>query len=116
MHELSIAQSILVIAEKAVPANNVTVVTGVSIEIGELSGIEIDALEFAFSIIKADTILAQAELKIEIVKGEAVCLDCHSIFHLSAYGTCCPQCSSYSMKITKGKEMKVINIIVDIDE
>ena len=113
MHELSIAHSILSIAEKALPANNRAIVTGIQLEIGELSGIEIDALEFAFSVIKADTILKNAELVIQPVKGEAECLDCKTVFSLSSYGTFCPHCKSYSMNIRKGKEMKVLNITVD---
>jgi len=113
MHELSIAQSILSIAEDAVPENSNAVVTGVGLEIGELSGIEIESLEFAFSVIKADTLLQNAELNIQIIKGEAVCSDCTTIFPVSTYGTCCPQCKSYSMKILKGREMRVLNIIVD---
>jgi hydrogenase nickel incorporation protein HypA/HybF len=113
MHELSIAQSILSIAENAVPENSNVVVTGVGLEIGELSGIEIESLEFAFTVIKADTLLQNAELNIQIIKGEAVCSDCTAIFPMSSYGTCCPQCKSYSMKILKGREMKVLNVVVD---
>jgi hydrogenase nickel incorporation protein HypA/HybF len=113
MHELSIAHSILSIAGKAEPVNNTEVVSGITIQIGELSGIEIDALQFAFSIIKRDTLFNNAELDIQIIKGEAECLDCKTIFPLGNYGTSCPQCKSYSMQIRKGKEMKVLNITVD---
>jgi len=52
MHELSIAHSILSIAENAVPENSKAFVTSVGLQIGELSGIEIESLEFAFSVIK----------------------------------------------------------------
>ena len=45
MHELSIAQSILAIAENAAPKNSNAVVTSVGLQIGELSGIEIESLE-----------------------------------------------------------------------
>jgi hydrogenase nickel incorporation protein HypA/HybF len=113
MHELSIAHSILSIAEKAVPADNTGVVSGISLQIGELSGIEIDALEFAFSIIKRDTLFENAELNIQLIKGEAECLECNKLFFLNSYGTSCPGCKSYSMQILKGKEMKVLNITVE---
>lgn len=113
MHELSIAHSILSIAENAVPKDNNAVVTGIGLQIGELSGIEIESLKFAFSIIKSDTILNKSELAIEIIKGEAACTACKTVFPISAYGTCCPACKSYSMKILKGREMKVLNIVVD---
>jgi len=113
MHELSIAQSILAIAENAAPKNSNAVVTSVGLQIGELSGIEIESLEFALSVIKENTILQKADLNIEIIKGEAECTICKTIFPVNSFGTCCPQCASYFIKILKGREMKVLNIVVD---
>lgn len=113
MHELSIAQSILSIAENAAPENPKAVITSVGLQIGELSGIEIDSLKFALSIIRKDTILQEATLDIEIIKGEAECSTCKTTFAVPCYGICCPNCSSYSMKILKGKELRVLNIVVD---
>lgn len=113
MHELSLAQSILSAAENAVPENSIAVVISVGLQIGELSGVEIESLEFAFSVIKADTLLQNAELNIQIIKGEAACAECKKIFPVSSYGISCPQCKSYSMKILKGREMRILNIVVD---
>jgi hydrogenase nickel incorporation protein HypA/HybF len=112
MHELSIAQSILSIAENAAPKSN-AVVTSVGLQIGELSGIEIDSLKFALSVIKEHTVLEKANLRIEVVKGEAQCTDCNTIFPMSYFGCCCPKCGSYFVKVLKGREMKVLNIVVD---
>ena len=62
MHELSIAHSILSIAERAVPAGSKVAVTAVSLQIGELSSIEIESLEFAFSAIRSGTLLEKLNL------------------------------------------------------
>jgi|ERR1017187_853645 hydrogenase nickel incorporation protein HypA/HybF len=113
MHELSIAHSILSIAEKAVPKNDIAVVTGVNLQIGELSGVEIESLKFTFSVIKENTLLEKAELIIDIIEGKAACQECNIIFPLHSYGTCCPNCNSYSLKILKGREMRVLNIVVN---
>jgi len=113
MHELSIARSILEIAENAAPKNEHAVITGVGLQIGELSGIEIEPLRFALSVIKEDTILEHADLNIEIVPGEAECTQCKTVFPIHHFGTCCPQCGSYFINIVKGREMKVLNIFVD---
>jgi hydrogenase nickel incorporation protein HypA/HybF len=112
MHELSIAQSILQIAEDAAPQNH-AVVTSVGLQIGELSGIEIESLKFALSVIKENTVLEKANLDIEVIKGEAQCTDCKKVFPMSYFGCCCPQCGSYFVKVLKGREMKVLNIVVD---
>ena len=113
MHELSIAHSILSIAERVVPAGSKVAVTAVSLQIGELSSIEIESLEFAFSAIRSGTLLEKAELNIEIIPGEAACSDCGTVFHMDSFGTCCPHCKSFLVKILKGKELKVLSIMVD---
>jgi hydrogenase nickel incorporation protein HypA/HybF len=113
MHEVSLAQSILSIAENAAPKKNGILVTSVGLQIGELSGVEIESLRFALSVIKENTILQNADLDIEVVKGEAECTQCKNVFPMSYFGYCCPQCGSYFVKILKGREMRVLNIVVD---
>ena len=113
MHELSIAQSILSIAENAAPKNQKAVITSVGVQIGELSGIEIESLKFAMSVLKKDTILEDAELNIEVVEGQAECPSCGTVFPMHYFGSSCPSCKNYFIKITKGREMKVLNIVVD---
>lgn len=113
MHELSIAQSIISIAENAVPENAKGMIVAIRIQVGELSGIEIESLLFSFSIIKANTRLCDAALEIEKIAGEAICNDCNQTFHLESFGNTCPNCNGYSLNILKGKEMKVVNIVVD---
>jgi hydrogenase nickel incorporation protein HypA/HybF len=112
MHELTIAQSILALAEKAAPMND-AVITSVGLQIGELSGVEIEPLKFALSIIKEDTILQQADLDIEVIKGEAECTECKTVFPMHYFGSSCPKCGSYFAKVLKGRELKILNIIVD---
>jgi hydrogenase nickel incorporation protein HypA/HybF len=113
MHELSIAQSILSIVENAAPQNPDATITSVKLQIGELSGIELEALKFALSITKNDTILKDAEFDIEIVRGEAECPHCKTVFPMHYYGASCPSCNNYFITVLKGREMKVLNIVVD---
>ena len=61
MHELSIAHSILSIAEKSAPEGK-GIITAVSMQIGQLSSIEIDSLRFAFEAIKSNTVLEKATI------------------------------------------------------
>ncbi|MBX7109040.1 MAG: hydrogenase maturation nickel metallochaperone HypA [Chitinophagales bacterium] len=113
MHELSIANSVLSIAEKAAPAANDGTVSAVNLQIGALSGIETDALTFAFSVIREDTLLKHAVLNIEIIPGEAACLQCALVFAIEGYSSACPQCGSNAIRIQKGKELKVISLTVE---
>lgn len=50
MHELSIAMNIIDIASEQAKINNFSVIDEIEIEIGTLSGVEIDALKFAMEI------------------------------------------------------------------
>jgi hydrogenase nickel incorporation protein HypA/HybF len=113
MHELSIAHSIISLADNALSEKCKGVVTRVDLEVGELSGIEIESLEMAFSVIKTDTFLENAKLNIQVIKGKAACAKCKTIFPLHAYGKCCPECNSYSIKVVRGTELRLLDIVVD---
>lgn len=109
MHEVSIAHSILSIVENLLPEGQDSNVQSVQIKVGELSAIEIDALQFAFEIVKAKTRLENATLQIEKVTGTGQCSDCGHKFNMSHYATPCPKCNSFLVHITGGKEMKVVS-------
>lgn len=113
MHELSIAHSIIQIATQTYPADKAGKITAITLQIGELSSIETDALRFAFEAVKDNTILQYAVLDIELIAGEASCSDCGTVFAMPQYGTPCPQCGSYLAHIEKGKEMRVLSLTVD---
>ena len=113
MHEVTIAHAIINIASKAASAGHSGNITAVGVQIGELSGIETDALDFAFSVCKDGTPLQHAELQIMMTEGRGQCLECTSAFPLHAYAALCPQCNSNAITILAGKEMKVLHITVD---
>lgn len=113
MHELSIAHSIIAIAEEAFAPGTAGYISAVETQIGELSAIETDSLLFAFDTIKSATILDRARLQIHIIPGEAECRQCQHSFHLPTLGTPCPLCGSYAVTIKAGREMKVSSIVVE---
>ena len=113
MHELSIAQSIIKLVEKSLPIDFHGKVSSVQISIGKLSGIELEALTFAFSIIRKDSLLPLAELNVEIIHGKAICNSCDKEFECNEYGKACPHCTSQSVSIIAGKDMKVLRIGVE---
>ena len=113
MHELSIAQSIIKIVESSLPNKNENKVNSVHLLIGKLSGIEIDALQFAYSVLKNNSFLYSSVLKIDETNGQAKCLTCNITFEMNRYGTPCPECGGYAFEILQGKEMKVLKINID---
>jgi hydrogenase nickel incorporation protein HypA/HybF len=112
MHELSIAMGIVDIAEKETSKVKANKVDLIELEIGTLSGIELDSLNFVWSSAVKDTVLENAIKKINIIRGEAKCSDCNTRFKLNNIYDACPNCKSYLKVITKGKELIVKSLEV----
>lgn len=108
MHELSIIQSILETTAAVVqdPGQEKTVQT-IELQIGELAGVELSTLEFLWPAAVGDTLLADAELRIERVAGLAVCSDCDASFHVRSYFDPCPTCGSHLLNVTQGEELRI---------
>lgn len=107
MHELSIALGIVKIAEAEKAKAGAATIESIELQIGTLSGIELDSLDFAWPIAVKDTSLENAERKIDLVKGLATCMDCEQEFELTNVFDPCPLCNSYFKNITHGKELRV---------
>ena len=90
MHELSIVQSIVDIASEEVKKHNAVAVELIELQIGKLSGIEPEALDFAWEVAVKGTVLEKAERKINYVQGLAICLDCGLEFIIDEPYDNCP--------------------------
>ncbi len=113
MHELSIAMGIVDIANKEVAKHHVSDIELIELEIGTLSGIEIESLNFAWPLAVNGTVLEHAKKKIDVIKGKARCLDCGCDFDLDNIFDPCPECKSYFKDIYHGKELRVKAIVVN---
>ena len=113
MHEMSIVASIVDIAEDEARKANANKITEVELDIGTISGIELEALNFAFMALKPKTMLKNAEIKINKIQAISKCLKCENEFETEDVFTLCPKCDSYETMILQGKEMKVKSILVD---
>ncbi len=112
MHELSIAIGIVEIAEKEAAKAGVNSVKKIELEIGTLSGVEIDSLNFAWPMAVNNSVLQNAEKEIKIIKAKARCMDCNYVFDLEHLFDACPKCGSYFKDVFQGKEMRVKSIEV----
>jgi len=113
MHELSIALSIIDIADKEAKKANAIKVAEIELEVGELAGVEYRALDFAFETAVKNTILENAIVKIHKPKGQAICNDCNTNFEINDLYSACPKCGGYFHNIIKGKELRVKSLLVD---
>ncbi len=112
MHELSIAMGIVELAEKEARKAGGKEIEIIELEIGKLAGIEMEALDFAWPVATKNTMLANAELKIEIPKGRARCLECGFEYNIDNLYDSCPKCNSYFKDIYQGKELRIKSIVI----
>lgn len=112
MHEYSIVRGIVDIAEKETANQNGTVVESIELEIGELSGVEMSALNFIWEVAVKDSVLEHSEKDIIRTKGKARCMECQTEFSTTDHFNNCPSCDSFATGIIGGKELKVISITI----
>jgi hydrogenase nickel incorporation protein HypA/HybF len=113
MHELSIATSIIDIAEEFAREKHVEKVLKIEIEVGKLSGIVRENLIFALEIAVEDTVLKDAGIIIDEIEGRSKCYACGTEFVNNDWYTPCPSCQSLDFEIIAGKELRVKSIFFD---
>jgi hydrogenase nickel incorporation protein HypA/HybF len=113
MHEYSIALNIIDIASKTAKDAGATKINEVELEVGILSGVVIEALEFALESAIKNTLLENAKININRIKARAKCNNCNTEFEPGDLIAECPVCSSFDFKIINGRELRVKSINVD---
>lgn len=112
MHELSIAQSIVELAEQHARTHHASAIEELELEIGCLAGVELQTLEFAMESAVKGTLLEKASIVRHYIEGEGQCSDCGWVFPLDTLFSPCPECGSYFIHIKKGQELRVKSIVV----
>jgi hydrogenase nickel incorporation protein HypA/HybF len=113
MHELSIAEGIVAIAERHARGRTVT---KVEVRVGHLRQVVPAALEFAFELVAKGTVLDGAELELENVPARGRCRDCGAETTMSGFPLACSACGGLDMEILAGEELEVESLEVEEDE
>jgi hydrogenase nickel incorporation protein HypA/HybF len=112
VHELSIALSIVAIAEEEVKKAGRSQVEEIVLEIGSLAGVEPLALDFAWQEAVKLTVLEKAACLIENKQGRARCLDCNREFALTWWYDPCPACQGFRKQLLQGQEISIKSLIM----
>ncbi len=112
MHELSIAISIVAIASEEIKKAGGSHAEEIVLEIGDLSGIEKEALNYAWQEAIKNTELEKTNCIIETVAGLAKCLSCNNEFALNNIYDLCPLCNDFRKEIKQGKELKIKSLTI----
>lgn len=113
MHELSIAASIIELVDQEARKAEAKTVSKVELDVGKLSGVEIEALEFAWEMVIKNTVAENAELVINHLDARSKCEDCGETFITVGFFSPCPGCGGFHHLTFQGKELQVKAITID---
>lgn len=106
MHEATLAENILDIALDAARQNHAAKIFKVGLTLGEMAGVEVEALTLSFDVLKKNTPADCAELVIKRVPIAATCNKCGKTFKLERYNFFCPECDGVLI-LKSGRELLV---------
>lgn len=104
MHELSIAEAIVAVAEEHAGGRRVV---KVEVKIGHLRQVVPSALAFAFELVAEGTPVAGAELAIEDVPAHVACRGCGVESVVSEFPFACGGCGGFDVEVQSGDELLV---------
>jgi hydrogenase nickel incorporation protein HypA/HybF len=107
MHELSIAMSIVDMAREEAESRDVAI-DAVHLDLGPLSGVVSDALQFSWQVACEGTPLEGCRLVIKHVPIEVYCPACKAQKTLTTMQWfCCPECGAPTSEVVHGKELLI---------
>lgn len=113
MHELGIAASILECVETEARRHPGSHISKVGIRMGELSGVDADALQFGFECLVKDTPLEPLLLEIEAVPRMQRCPQCGNEFRMTDYDPRCTRCGEFMTQCISGEQLDIAYMEVD---
>ena len=118
MHEVSLMKNLLKTVEDVALREGGGPVRVIHLRIGEMSGVNTDALSFAFEVLSKGTCAEKGRLEFERVSLNARCRECGSEFHPDEFVFRCKKCGSPEIDVLRGREMEVDYILLadEIDE
>lgn len=107
MHEMSLAEGVLQLIEDASRRQSFARVSTVWLEIGQLAGVEVEAMRFCFDAVTRGSMAEGAQLEVIATPGSGWCMQCSATVALSEVFGACPRCGTHQVQVTGGTEMRV---------
>jgi hydrogenase nickel incorporation protein HypA/HybF len=107
MHELGIANSVLEAVQTEAALHPGARPVKVALRVGELSGVDPDALSFSFEVLVAGTPWERLALQIETKPREHRCPSCGVTFRVTDYNFACPECGVLRTACISGDELEL---------
>ncbi|MFX4263420.1 hydrogenase maturation nickel metallochaperone HypA [Pelotomaculum propionicicum] len=82
------------------------------LQLGQLSALVPELVEACYPAAVTGTLLENAELKIEVIPANGLCLKCRRVFNAVEKEFRCPECGSEEWDLLSGKEIIIKEIQV----
>ena len=110
MHELGIANSVLQEAQQELQRHLHSRLRKIKLRVGEMSGVNPEALRFCFEAMARESQVGQVELEIEICARRQRCPACNQTFTVVDYSLTCPTCGSSKTEFAGGDELELCSL------
>lgn len=107
MHELGIANSVLEAVRAEAERHPGAFPVKVAVRVGELAGVDPDALAFSFEALTSKTEWARVVLEVETCPRTHRCPDCGNTFRVVDYDFACPGCGALRTACISGDELEL---------
>ena len=115
MHEVSIVEALIEQVESEVArSGHGGRVTRLELEIGRLSGVNVDSIRFAYELLGPGSVVDGAEMQIDEPKAVCACASCGKRTEIDELVFECPACGSQQMAVEGGGQMLLRTI--DLEE
>jgi len=113
MHEMGIMQGILDASVEAAQNAGESRITYIHLTIGELTQIQVGALDFAFEALSPATMAKGAKMDVTMLEPKSRCRDCGYEYVHDQFTMTCPKCSSFDIELLQGRELQIDTIEAD---
>lgn len=112
MHEVGLMHEALRIALEHANAAHAKRIHALTLRVGRLAGVEIEAIKLAFDVVKTATPADGATLVIDEVPVQCWCAICDRLFSPVDSVFRCPACQGISEDVRQGREFDLIAVEV----
>jgi hydrogenase nickel incorporation protein HypA/HybF len=116
MHEASLVQELLRQVEQLRRRHRASRVVALSVQVGELSGVEPELLRGAYEILAPAAGVGEARLDLTTAPVEGRCAACGEVSRIERYRFVCRGCGGRDIRVLQGEALILQSVTLEAEE